>query len=59
MPFHEDSIRHRLLLLWSASLSLADMIASADAKVHIGETATVGGRVVDASYQESEARSPS
>jgi hypothetical protein len=42
-----------LSLLWGASLSLAETIASADAKDHVGETATVCGRVADASYQES------
>jgi hypothetical protein len=41
------------ILFASSHGSLADTISSAQAKDHVGETATVCGRVADARYQET------
>jgi len=41
------------ILLSLPGRSLADSIPSAQAKDHVGETATVCGRVADARYQET------
>lgn len=48
-----NSIAILVLLLIVPKGSLAGAIPSAQAKDHVGETATVCGKVVDARYQES------
>jgi hypothetical protein len=47
-----------LLLLWPHSLPAADGIPAAEAKDHIGQTATVCGKVAGTRYLDSSSRQP-